>query len=84
MRSGSSRSKMIPSGYSSILRSESRRAIAEARERILLGAAVADLREAVYRQQCLLEALIEWLVEQDQMVGIRAALMARWLEREGI
>lgn len=24
------------------------------------------------------------LVEQDQMVGIRAALMARWLEREGI
>ena len=36
----------------------------EARERILLAAAVADLREAVYAQQCLLEALVQALAEQ--------------------
>lgn len=36
----------------------------EARERIMLAAAVADLRESLYAQQCLLEALIRALAER--------------------
>lgn len=47
----------------------------EARERIMLAAAVADLREGLYAQQCLLEALIAALAEQGLIDG--AALRRR-------
>lgn len=39
----------------------------DARERIMLGAAIADLREALYKQQCLLLAILEMLDEKDLM-----------------
>ena len=37
---------------------------AGARERIMLAAAVADLREALFHQQCVIEALLQLLGEQ--------------------
>ncbi|HEY8449334.1 MAG TPA: hypothetical protein VIL95_02535 [Bacillota bacterium] len=52
------------SSYSTTVRSAVRSSVGEARERILLAAAVADLREALYRQQCWLTALVSALEER--------------------
>lgn len=39
-------------------------AAVDARATILIGAALADLRETVYRQQCMIEALLIALTER--------------------
>lgn len=52
------------SGYTRTVQRTTRYRASEARERILLGAAIADLREALYHQQCLLFALIDILAER--------------------
>lgn len=55
----------------------------EARERILLGAAVADLRETVYRQQCLLEALLQSLEDDERVDSAAVRDLAAALAAQG-
>lgn len=53
-----------------------------ARERIMLGAAIADLREALYHQQCLLLALIQLLEDRGVLDAAEVLDQGRSLSSE--